>query len=323
MLTEAIEKKLGIKKEELTRINDGFQNIVYSYKTSGKDFILRLTHSDRRSIEAIKHELEFIKVLRNAELSVSIPLESTNNIRGINEKGQEWFAVIFEKAKGKPLDVTDKNIWNKGLFYNWGKLMGEMHKQSTNSSLLTNLSNRPSWSEKNPDVLGLFPRISSEIIRNRYGSLLEQLKEFSPLPGLFGLIHNDFHQDNFFVDGQTITVFDFDDCSYHWYAYDMAVSFYHAFWQVTSFTPEYTDFSEVFWHYFLTGYCSAHKLRNEILQQVPIFLKIREIFLIVLFKEKWDLENLEEWQKYTLNDLEDRIINKIPFSKTIFDSFYK
>ena len=40
----------------------------------------------------------------------------------------------------------------------------------------------------------------------------------------YGLIHADIHQGNFFVDeNDNITIFDFDDCHYHWFAYDLAV----------------------------------------------------------------------------------------------------
>ena len=41
----------------------------------------------------------------------------------------------------------------------------------------------------------------------------------------YGLVHADLHMGNFFVDhsGQ-MTVFDFDDCCFHWFGYDCAVS---------------------------------------------------------------------------------------------------
>ena len=40
----------------------------------------------------------------------------------------------------------------------------------------------------------------------------------------YGLIHNDFNDGNFTVDYDNgdITVFDFDDCCYFWFMYDLA-----------------------------------------------------------------------------------------------------
>lgn len=48
--------------------------------------------------------------------------------------------------------------------------------------------------------------------------------------------------------------------------------------------------------------------------QIPIFLKIREIYLYQLFIQKWDTNNLEEWQEYTLHSLEDKINNQVPYA---------
>ena len=48
----------------------------------------------------------------------------------------------------------------------------------------------------------------------------------------YGLIHFDVHAGNFFVDGAgTLTLFDFDDCHYNWFANDIAiVLFYMQSW---------------------------------------------------------------------------------------------
>lgn len=33
-----------------------------------------------------------------------------------------------------------------------------------------------------------------------------------------------------------------------------------------------------------------------------------------LFIQKWDTNNLEEWQEYTLHSLEDKINNQVPYA---------
>ncbi|MDQ1145893.1 Ser/Thr protein kinase RdoA (MazF antagonist) [Bacillus sp. SORGH_AS 510] len=318
MSIHQIAARYDLAPEELIPITSGFQNSVYTYYKDGKEYILRVSNRNRKSLSALENELKFIAALEKEEVSVSRPVPSKYNL--LIESVDHFFVVAFEKAQGVPVDVTDANVWNSDVFYNWGKQIGRMHKASQRIQL-----DRPKWTKEEPDLLDLLPKIESNLIKERYTELLDKLRDFQQDSHLFGLIHNDFHQGNFFVKDRRITIFDFDDCAYHWYAYDLAVSFYHAYWQASSFTPEQTDFSKNFWHHFLKGYYEEHTIDIEMLEQIPTFLKIREIFLYMLFLEKWDLDSLVDWQVYTLEDLKYRIEDQIPYSnvnfKELIDNF--
>ncbi|KLT16043.1 hypothetical protein AA980_21880 [Neobacillus vireti] len=298
-------------------MSDGFQNSVYSFSRSGHEYILRLSSGIRRSSLELQSEMKFIHVLGNIGVPVSRPIPSINGqlVEEMFDQKRHGFASVFEKAPGKPVVVTDEKVWNNDLFFHWGMLIGKMHEASTK---LTEKLNRPIWSKEDPDLFNLIPKITTDQVRERYLQHLSKLKDFNQDHEIFGLIHNDFHQGNFFESEGRITIFDFDDCAYHWFAYDLAVSFYHAYWQTSAFTPENNQFSTIFWDNFLKGYASEHIIKKEMIQQIPIFLKIREIFLYVLFLEKWDFQNLEDWQEYTLKDLQEKIENDIPYSDVNF-----
>lgn len=303
----AIEHIYGINTKDLIPISVGFHNTVFSYQNR----IFRLSSCRRRSLTDIESEIAFLQDLGEKGIPVSLPTKSPNG-RFI-ESNEQHNIVCFEKAKGKPVDVTDREVWNKDLFYKWGKLIGEIHHASKDIKV-----DRPAWSIENTDLLKLLPKINSEIIASRYQQLLNQLLSYEMRSDLYGLIHNDFHQGNFFVNEGKITVFDFDDSAYHWFAYDLATSFYHAYWQSSSFTPEYTEFSSAFWENFLKGYQQEHTISKELIQQIPILLKIREIFLYTLFLEKWDIGNLDDWQDYTLTNLKNNIETGEPYSNVNF-----
>jgi amicoumacin kinase len=307
MITEIILPLYGYTDGELVPINDGFHNTVYSYG----DLIFRLSPFGRRKEVDIINELAFINGLWEKDVPVSLPVKS---LRGnfIEPVGNQ-FLVVFEKAKGTHIDVSNSGIWNKELYYHWGNLMGKMHKAGNNIKL-----DRPRWTVGQPDLLNLLPRIASEPIEEKYKQLLNDLVSFPQTPDLFGLIHNDFHQGNLFVNEGMLTIFDFDESAYHWFAYDLATSFYHAYWQASSSTPEDIHFSRVYWEHFLRGYQQEHRLSKEIIQQIPIFLKIREIFLYTLFLEKWELLNLQDWQNYTLTNLKKNILTGNPYSDVNF-----
>lgn len=294
---EIVSDLYMIKLDSLKKVSDGYQNSVLATD----HLIFRITNTNRRTQAELQSELDLITHLAMANLPVSQPIPSPNG--NLVEEIDGHFVTAFQRAAGQPVDLTNKTVWNADLFFKWGQIIGKMH-QTTN---VCNYFNRPKWTPEDPDLLKLLPRIQSDKIRHRYQEQLEKLKRFQPSPNLFGLIHNDFHQGNFFVHNGSLTVFDFDDCAYHWKAYDLAVSCYHAYWQASSFTPEDTNFTKTFWTNFLNGYQKEHPAPKEMLEQIPIFLKIREIFLYTLFLEKWDLHNLEDWQSYTLEDLKERI----------------
>ncbi|MFB3163302.1 phosphotransferase [Neobacillus sp. 179-J 1A1 HS] len=308
MIIDTILHLYGYKEGELVPINDGFHNTVYSHG----NLIFRVSPANRRKQVDIMNELAFIKGLWENGVPVSLPVKSLNK-KLIEPISSNHFVVAFEKAKGTSIDVTKTEVWNDDLFYRWGNVMGRMHSAGKKIKV-----DRPIWTVQEPDLLKLFPKITSETIAEKYKQLLMQLATFPLTPDLFGLIHNDFHQGNMFVKEARLTVFDFDDCAYHWLAYDLATSFYHAYWQATSFTPEHTQFSSEFWMHFLRGYQQEHTLSKELILQIPIFLKIREIFLYTLFLEKWDLKNLLDWQNYTLTNLKNNIVSGMPYSNVNF-----
>ncbi|WP_052427563.1 phosphotransferase enzyme family protein [Neobacillus niacini] len=303
----SLDQIYGINMKELIPISEGFHNTVLSYQ----NLIFRLSSRNRRRLTEIESELAFLQALGAKGIPVSLPIKSPNG-RFIENNDQNYI-VCFEKAKGKPVDVTEREEWNKDLFFQWGRVTGKMHQVSKDIKVT-----RPAWSLDNPDILKLLPKIKSGIIANRYKQLLNQLMSFEVNSDRYGLIHNDFHQGNFFVNEGEITVFDFDDSAYHWFAYDLATSFYHAYWQASSFTPENTEFSSVFWENYLRGYKQEHTISKELIQQIPIFLKIREIFLYTLFLEKWDMDNIEDWQEYTLTNLKNKIETGNPYSNVNF-----
>ncbi|PAE44126.1 hypothetical protein CHI06_02870 [Bacillus sp. 7884-1] len=305
MIYDSLIHLYGHIEGELVRINDGFNNTVYS----AGPFIFRVTPSSRRTQSDIINELAFIEGLKENGVPVSLPLKSVRE-RLVESIDDYHFVVAFEKAKGTPIDVTDTNVWNEKLYFHWGNLLGKMHRTGKKRKI-----DRPIWTVDQPDILHLFPKITTETIANKYKQLLNQLVKFPQSPDLFGLIHN---QGNLFVNEGRLTLFDFDDCAYHWFAYDLAAAFYHAYWQASSFTPENKQFSREFWEHFLIGYQQEHTISKELIQQIPIFLKIREIFLYTLFLEKWDMENLQDWQNYTLSDLKNNIESGNQYSNVNF-----
>jgi len=289
-------------REIRVRLDGGFHNDVFYIEEKGK--VVRMSNAGKTK-EMVLQEIEWMNFLYEQEVAVPKP---EMHLEDENGRVRAYFGFV----KGDMMDVTNVLHWNEKVFEQWGKTLGRMHLLSKRFKVEE--IHRPVWTVENTDVFGIRANLSSWL-RDRYDRLMQSLCAFDSMESTFGLIHNDFHQGNLIItnDG-TITTIDFDDCAFNWYAQDIAVAFYHAYWQHSSYNGDIKAFPQTFMNHFLAGYQAENLLNEDIVEQIPIFLKLREIFLYQLFTRKWDKNNLEEWQKYTMLDLEEKIKNKIPYA---------
>jgi len=289
-------------KENCIRLNGGLHNDVFHLVNEGK--VER--HSDtRKTKEMVLQEIEWMNFLY--EKGVNVP---KSEIPFKNEENR--IIAHFEFVKGEQIDVTNQSHWNVKTFEELGRILGRMHALA--KEFMVSEVHRPVWTVENPDVFDVRGSLS-DWMRDCYDQLLENLYPFEIIPDTYGLIHNDFHQGNLILkDDESITTIDFDECAYNWFGQDIAVVFYHAYWQHDSFTGKSGDFSTTFMSHLFKGYEEENILHKDMIKQIPIFLKLREIFLFQLFMKKWNMNALEEWQRYTLVDLEKKIKNKIAYA---------
>ncbi|MFZ4201420.1 phosphotransferase enzyme family protein [Lysinibacillus sp. NPDC056220] len=289
-------------QENRVRLNGGFNNDVFYIKD--KEKIARISEKNKTK-EMVLQEIAWMNFLYEKGVLVPKPITPL-------EYEEERVKTYFEFMKGDHIDVTNKSHWNEKTFKKIGKILGRMHALSKDFKLQT--IERPEWKVENPDVFNIRGKLEPWI-SEKYKKLGHSLTSYTITPDTFGLIHNDYHQGNFIINEEgSITIIDFDDCSFNWYAQDIAVAFYHAYWQHSSYNDSTNSFCELFMSNFFAGYRTENMLHKEIIIQIPIFLKIREIYLYQLFKEKWNTGNLEEWQGYTLQNLEDKIRNQEPYA---------
>jgi Ser/Thr protein kinase RdoA (MazF antagonist) len=314
-------KSFGGKEESCVKLSGGFQNDVYEYMYEGEKRILRITSSSRRTIKQTQSEIDFIRSLEAGGVNVSLPVVSCfgNDIEQLDIEGELFLITAFLKAPGQFVNVANEKEWDKALFQNWGQAIGKMHAIAEQNHSHFEEYERPKW-EPNRKSMNFLSSISKSLAAN-YEKMVTEVQAFSKERDTYGLIHNDLHQGNFFVRDNTLTIFDFDDCSFCWFAQDIAVSFYHAVWQGLSVRPEHVSFPREFMKHFIEGYSKEHRMNKEILRQIPLFLKLREVFLFTLFHKVWDVKDLEDWQGYTLQDLLCRIEHEISYTNVDFLTF--
>ncbi|MEH7451583.1 phosphotransferase enzyme family protein [Gottfriedia acidiceleris] len=298
------------KHSNQVRLSGGLQNDVFYDEDYNR--VVRQSKLGKTK-EMVLQEIDFINFLHMQEVNVPV---ADRNLR--EEDGR--IITYFEYIDGEHIDVTNPNHWNKHLFEQWGKKLGKMHSLAKKYKLSEVY--RPVWSPNRIDVFGIRDQLVPNM-KEFYDKHMEKLLQFRVTSDAFGIIHNDFHQGNIILVGKTLFTIDFDDCAFNWFAQDFATAFYHAYWQQNSFNKMSEQFIETFMVNFFKGYKLENLLHNDIVKQIPIFLKLREIFLYHLFVQKWDMNRLEEWQKYTLVDLENKIKNDVPYADIIDFSIYQ
>jgi Ser/Thr protein kinase RdoA (MazF antagonist) len=303
--------KYGTQAKQFIPLSDGFQNEVYEFMKYEKKYILRITSGKKKSKDLIQNELSLVCFLKNKGISVSeaIPSLEGSLLEEIQQDQESLYCALFVKAEGAPVNVQDHAQWNEEFFYEWGRLLGRVHHVSKNLETAAQHVKWPQWSNEHPYNYELFKNLNTELEKEKYEDIVALLKGLPRDERHFGLIHNDFHQGNFFVKDGNITLFDFDDCLYFWYAYDIATAFYHAFWQNTSFNGGDNRFCEAFLIPFLSGYSKENTLTHDMINQIPLFLKLRELFLYALFQKVWVTNVREEWQNFTIQNLKKNIEN--------------
>jgi Ser/Thr protein kinase RdoA (MazF antagonist) len=98
-----------------------------------------------------------------------------------------------------------------------------------------------------------------------------RLAQFGSGPDRFGLIHADLRLANLLADGDALTVIDFDDCGFGWFAYDFAASV--SFMEHEPIVPALFDA-------WVSGYRGVGALAAEVVAEMPVFVMLRRILLV-------------------------------------------
>ncbi|WP_258212914.1 phosphotransferase enzyme family protein [Paenibacillus radicis (ex Xue et al. 2023)] len=318
VLWEAAEK-FGLSREHAKKLGD-FENYVYEmHNQQGEAVIMRLTHSSHRSESMIAAELDWIYFLISKGLSIPRCYESLLGKRTekIIVEDSYFTAAVFQKAEGKRADFHNPAEWNQQLFGEWGRLIGQMHRATIGYQVtdLDGVSKRPEWYED--DLLLEARRSVGEGEEYVLQSLEEVLKHLQKLPQdnrSYGLIHTDMHQGNFFVADGRISVFDFDDCAYNWFIHDIAIPLYYSVsWAVpAAYEGGRNAFAAEFFKAFWNGYQEEYSLDAAWLQELPYFLRLRDITLYLVIHKKVEPHTMDSRMRSWMDEIKGRLKQNVP-----------
>jgi len=291
---------------------DGFENFIYEIQVDGVPRILRIAHDLHRTPEMITGELDWLNYLADHGVSVPRALPSTNgNLVEVlpAADGSVFSAAAFEKAPGHPPRRED---WQNGLPKTLGRLLGKMNALAKTYQVPDARIKRPEIFDDLDGFAARYLPPGEEIVIQMYDELLAYLHTLPTTPDVYGLIHQDAHGGNFFVQEGRITLFDFDDCLYGWFTYDIAMALFYVLPLHCSETDR--EFGRKFLSEFLSGYLLENAIRREWLLRIPHFLKLREIDLYIAIHRSMDVNNLDDpWCADFMRARKHSIENEVPY----------
>ncbi|QSF46422.1 phosphotransferase [Paenibacillus tianjinensis] len=251
-------------------------NDTYVLKTSTGKYILRIYKVKWRSIHDIAFEVEMLNHLVRKGIPVSGPVAKRDGgyITEMDAAEGPRFAVLFTYAEGGYSDKKE----SCDLF---GEQVAKMHLamddfECGHERFAIDLNHllkqpvqliRPALAHR-PEDLDFLDSLSN-LLTNRINDISSELE--------WGVSHGDLHGGNVHFHENSLTQFDFDCGGFGWRSYDVSV-----FLWAKVRGREKEHFNNELWDVFLQSYQKHKGLSESDLKAIPLFVAIREIWLMGL-----------------------------------------
>lgn len=262
----------------------------------GQLCILRLTPAAGRDSNMLQAELEFMEYLGQHECSVPQVFRSTrgNLVETIGSRSHIYHAALFEYISG---EHPEGDLLSDEVLRLWGRTLGRIHRLGQAFQPANTAVRRPDWHTLDAFQLEQHIPADQTLVREKCRAMLDHLRTLPTPPADYGLVHGDPEPWNIMLHDGAITVLDFDDCCYHWYAFDVAVAVMYAFFATQenraddSLGPD----PQHIWAQFYAGYREEHALSDFGLAQIPVFLRLRVMEDYAFSFLAWDEDEWEDW----------------------------
>lgn len=201
----------------------GGPNQVFGFASPAGPRFLRLTPAHSRPLAQVEAELDYVAWLARGGVPVAVPVPAPGGAAAETVRiGAETFtACVFENAPGARFEHhagTDDG----GHFRALGRVVGEMHRRAAGYAPPAGRA-RAHWRD---DDLFRHPERwlppSETVMWRELREVMDLLGPGDGPAGSHGLIHGDLGPSNYRCAEGRVTLFDFDDCCHHRFAYDLA-----------------------------------------------------------------------------------------------------
>lgn len=298
-VVESLARAYGTGATKLDLFGGGqpqSDGVVYAYPhgDGGGQRLLKImaipAEDQRRGRLCLEERLRFIRFLGEHEAHIAFPLLSPQGslYETVVEEDHLWVGYSMDIAPG---EAPAHDAWDTEFFRNWGQAIGRLHRLA---------QQYPSWQgsedpESGAPFLtwkeeweGFYEWCQDKAVKHKWVEIREQLETLPVTRDAFGFIHNDPHIWNLRVDGDRVTVLDFDVANHHWFVNDIAIAGQNVFAFLTGGLHGPVRDRErllAFYRCFMEGYERENHLAAAWLDRLDLFIAYRRILLFIVMNE--------------------------------------
>ncbi len=262
-------------------------NFIAAFRAGGKRCFLRFNEASERSRETIEAEVKLVAWLAAQGLNVAAPVASNHDrlVETVETELGVFHAVVFTGLEGPHIEFEEMSLDHLRA---WGEALGKLHallKRYHDPSS----SARQSWRD-HLDLAKHHIAGDDELLLPEWQQVTAWAATLPTSPDDFGLIHFDFESDNLCWTEDGIGSLDFDDCAHYWYAADIAYALRDLFKSGPGFSVYGPiDYADPRLQSFLAGYRGQAELNEQLLAQLPNFLRLHQLYFYGRISRALDL----------------------------------
>lgn len=260
-------------------------NFVYIFRKGGERYFLRFADSAERTGAAIEAEMALLYWVASKGMIVTTPITSKNgrSVEKVETDLGTFHAVVFAGLQGSQVALEELS---SAQFEVWGATLGKLHALMHVYSD-ARLAARGTWRDHLTMACLYLPN-DEPVVQAELEHIASRLSALPVTETNYGLIHGDFELDNLFWQDDTIAVLDFDDCSYYWYAADVAFALRDLF-------EAGVDLSNASFRAFIRGYSEHYSLDEELISHVPTFMRLAKLISYAKLVRAMDLAKDQDY----------------------------
>ncbi|MCA0173051.1 phosphotransferase enzyme family protein [Bacillus sp. RAR_GA_16] len=259
-----------------------------------------------KSYEEQVEEVTYTNFLYQEGLGVTPTITSVNGEEV--EKvmlDREMLTVVYQSAPGIHLP---RKRWQPNVFQELGRQLGRLHRLSKKFEEIHPVRHINDWHENEEYAFLKYIPKEERTIREVADEVLTTIGKLPKSPSNYGLLHGDLCLENLLVDQESnLTMIDFQDCEKHFYIFDLAAAVYSAMEYSYIGGGSIVDYGQAMTNAIINGYQEENNLSPEMVDQLPLFIKLKEVFEYSLMHMYWDQDWLTEDQVRIMNHFRIRL----------------
>ncbi|MFJ5566168.1 phosphotransferase enzyme family protein [Lysinibacillus xylanilyticus] len=304
MEQKILELLNGIYPVDFIKV-EAVTNEMFRCTAKQGEFFARITNY--KDYDEQLEEVTYTNYLHKEGLGVSPAIVSINGkeVEKISFNNKEVLTVLYESAAGKHLL---RNQWNANVLKELGRQIGKLHRLSRKFEEINRIRYINDWYQNEEYAFLKYIPEEETTIRAVAQEILTKIKNIPKDNSNYGLLHGDLWLENILVDRDLkLSMVDFQDCEKNFYIFDLAVPIYSAIEYSFVGGGNIIEYGRGITKAIIEGYQEENDLPKEMLEKLPLFIKLKEVFEYSLMHMYWNKERLTEEQIRIMNHFRMRI----------------